>query len=85
MDVCWAAAFTWRPALPAATPIAIVPDAVLMNFCARYPYRVVLDLDRSSEIWETFIEDIVILLKLWAVLWKKTALTTNANPAMIYF
>jgi hypothetical protein len=28
-------------------------------------------------MWDTFIEDMVILLKLWVVLWKKTALTTN--------
>jgi hypothetical protein len=30
-------------------------------------------------MWDRFIEDVVILLKLWAVLWKKTALRTNTE------
>ena len=29
------------------------------------------------QMWDTFLEDMVMLLKLWAVLWKKTALRTN--------
>jgi hypothetical protein len=28
-------------------------------------------------MWDTFLEDMVMLLKLWAVLWKKPALRTN--------
>jgi hypothetical protein len=36
-------------------------------------------------MWDTFNEEMVMLLKLWAVLWKKPALTTNGKPAMIYF
>src|SRR5258707_10772540 len=31
LDVCWPAALTCRAALPAATPIASVPDVFLMN------------------------------------------------------